>query len=184
MSGPLHTLKHEHRVIERALRAIDGICARLVWGEQVPVAALASLVDFISGYADGFHHVKEENYLFPALQRHNIQGHGGVLGLIEQEHEMERDLTSEMRRAIEQYQSADPLARHHFVEAAQRYSELLIPHIEHEDNMLFRLAEELLDAADIVLLSEGFKDTAFNVGAERLENLEKTASVLEETWAI
>src|SRR6185295_16350519 len=135
MSGPLHTLKHEHRVIERALRALDGVCARLVWGEQIPADVLASLIDFISGYADGFHHLKEEVYLFPALQRHDIQGNGGVLGMIEQEHETERQLTEEMRLAIEGYRAVDPIARHRFVEAAHRYSDHLIPHIEHEDNL-------------------------------------------------
>jgi len=184
MSGPLHTLKHEHRVIERALRALDGVCARLVWGEQVPVDALASLVEFISGYADQFHHLKEENYLFPALQRHNIQSHGGVLGLIEQEHETERELTAEMRRAIEGYKAVDPIARHHFVEAAQRYSDLLVPHIEHEDNMLFRLAEELFGESELKFLSAGFEQAGVEFGADRLAAYEDAATELEETWAI
>ena len=184
MSGPLHALKHEHRVIERVLRALDGICARLVWEEQVPPDALTSLVDFIAGYADGFHHCKEENYLFPALQRHNIQGQGGVLGLIEQEHEAERALTDEMRRAIEGYKDVDPIARHRFVEAAHRYSDLLLPHIEHEDNMLFRLADELLGEEEITFLNEGFERAVADVGADRLESYEKTATELEESWGI
>lgn len=36
MSEPLHTLKQEHRVIERALHALDGLCIRLEWGDRVP----------------------------------------------------------------------------------------------------------------------------------------------------
>ena len=184
MSGPLHTLKHEHRVIERALRALDGICARLVWGEQIPVDALTSLVEFIGVYADEFHHRKEENYLFPALQRHNIQGHGGVLGLIEQEHETERELTGEMRLAIEGYKEVDPIARHRFVEAAHRYSDLLVAHIEHEDSMLFRLADELLGPEELKFLTLGFEDAVADVGADSLEAYEKRATELEETWGI
>jgi len=184
MSGPMHTLKHEHRVIERVLRALDGICARLVLGEQVPPDALASLVDFICVYADEFHHRKEENYLFPALQRHNIKGHGGVLGLIEQEHETERELTGEMRRAIEGYKEVDPLARHRFVEAAHRYSDLLVAHIEHEDSMLFRLADELLGPEEMKYLALGFEDAVANVGADSLQAYEERATELEETWGI
>jgi len=184
MSGPLHTLKHEHRVIERVIRALDGVCARLVWGEQVPADVLASLIDFIGGYADGFHHLKEEVYLFPALQRHDIRGHGGVLGLIEQEHETERQLTDEMRLAIEGYRAVDPIARHRFVEAAHRYSDLLVGHIEHEDNMLFRIADELFDEQDTKSLSQGFEHALARLGADRLEVLEEMASELEKTWAI
>ncbi|MFY9572632.1 MAG: hemerythrin domain-containing protein, partial [Blastocatellia bacterium] len=72
MTHPLHTLKHEHRVIERALRALDGVCARLQWGQQVPAEVLAQLVDFVSTFADRHHHGKEEACLFPVLQRHGI----------------------------------------------------------------------------------------------------------------
>jgi hemerythrin-like domain-containing protein len=184
MSGPLHTLKHEHRVIERTLRALDGVCVRLVWGEQVPADVLKRLVDFISGYADGFHHLKEETYLFPALQHHGIQRHGGALGLIEMEHANERGVTEEMRRAIEGYKEIDPNARQRFVEAAHRYSDLLLPHIEHEDSLLFRIADEVLDEEEIKSLSEAFKQAAAELGADRLEVYEKTAAELEETWGI
>jgi hemerythrin-like domain-containing protein len=183
MSGPLHTLKHEHRVIERALRALDGVCVRLVWGEQVPADVLTRLVDFISGYADGFHHAKEEVYLFPALQRHDIP-HDGALGLIELEHENERKTTDEMRRAIEGYKEVDPLARQRFVEAAHRYSDLLLPHIEHEESLLFRIADELLDEEDTAFLGAAFRQAADEFGADRLQIFEETASQLEVSWSI
>jgi hemerythrin-like domain-containing protein len=184
MSGPLYILKHEHRVIERSLRALDGICARLTWGEHVPADALTKLVDFISGYADGFHHLKEEAYLFPALQRQCISRHDGVLGLIEQEHENERLLTAEMRHAIEDYKGVDPNSRQRFVEAGHHYSDLLVAHIEHEDSMLFRIAEEILDESELTALREAFKHAASELGADRLQSYERTATELEETWAL
>ena len=184
MSGPLHTLKHEHRVIERSLRALDGVCARLNWGEQVPVDVLIKLVDFISGYADGFHHLKEETYLFPALMRQRISRPDGVLRLIEQEHERERQLNEEMRDAIEGYKGVDPDSRRHFIDAARRYVDLLIPHIEHEETMLFRLADEMLDENETNNLSEAFKHAASELGAERLAFYEGMATELEEAWGI
>ena len=184
MSGPIHTLKHEHRVIERALRALDGVCVRLVWGEQVPADVLARLADFFRGYAHGFHHAREETYLFPALQREGIPRHGGTLGLIEQEHERERELTEDMRRAIEGYKQVDPDARQRFVEAAHRYSDLLLPHIEHEDSMLFRIADELLDEEELKSLNESFNRAAVELGVDRLAVYEEMAAELEETWGI
>jgi len=184
MSGPFHTLKHEHRVIERSLRALDGICARLIWGEHVPVDVLIRLVDFISGYTDGFHHLREETYLFPSLLSQSISRRDGVLRLIEQEHEHERELTAEMRRAIEGYKGVDPDSRQRFVEAARRYSDLLLPHIEHEETMLFRLADDLFDEKETKFLNEAFKQAAVELGADRLAAYEETAAELEETWGI
>src|SRR5262245_7965261 len=95
MAGPLHTLKHEHRVIERALRALDGVCSRLEWGQSVPQDVLSRLVNFFSAFANRYHHGKEESYLFPALERRGITRNGGPLGVMENEHDIERGLTSE-----------------------------------------------------------------------------------------
>ena len=184
MSGPLHTLKHEHRVIERALRALQGVCIRLVWGDQVQADVLERLLEFISGYVDGFHHLKEETHLFSALQREGIAREGGVLGLIEQEHERERVLSEEMRAAIYDYKQIDPGARQHFVEAAARYSDLLLSHIEHEDSMLFRIAEELLENETKQALNEVFERCAAEFGADCIEAYEKMAGELEDSWAI
>ncbi|HKR62080.1 MAG TPA: hemerythrin domain-containing protein [Pyrinomonadaceae bacterium] len=184
MSGPLHTLKHEHRVIERNLRALDGICARLTWGEHVPVDVLIKLVDFISGYTDGFHHLKEETYLFPALMRQSVSRHDGVLRLIEQEHENERQLSAEMRKAIEGYKGVDPDSRRRFVDAARRYSDLLLPHLEHEETILFRLADDMLDENETDFLREAFKHAAAEFGVERLAAYEQMAVEQEEAWGI
>jgi hemerythrin-like domain-containing protein len=150
----------------------------------VPVDVLVRLVDFISGYADGFHHLKEENYLFPALLSHSISRRDGVLRLIAQEHENERELTAEMRRSIEDYKGVDPDSRQRFVEAARRYSDLLLPHIEHEDTMLFRLADDLFGENENEFLNEAFKQAAIELGADRLAAYEEAAAELEETWGI
>ena len=50
MSAPFHVLKHEHRVIEKVLRALEGVCFRLKAQEDVPVIDILQLLDFISGF--------------------------------------------------------------------------------------------------------------------------------------
>jgi hemerythrin-like domain-containing protein len=107
-----------------------------------------------------------------------------VLGLIEQEHESERQLTSEMGRAIEGYKDVDPEARQRFVEAAHRYSDLLLTHIEHEDGMLFRIADEVLDEEDVKFITQGFECAVAELGSDRVEVYEKTAAELEESWGL
>jgi Uncharacterized conserved protein len=48
MSRPTQILRHEHRVIEQALRALDGMCLNMKMGGNVPPEALYQILDFIS----------------------------------------------------------------------------------------------------------------------------------------
>jgi hemerythrin-like domain-containing protein len=184
MTHPLNLLKHEHRVIERALRALDGICTRLEWGQQVPADVLSQLVDFMSTFADRYHHGKEETHLFPALQKQGIQREGGALAALEHEHQIESRLASEMRLALQEYRSVDPAARERFIVAARGYTKHLLSHIDKEDSILFRLAEEILDDEDKASLIEGFKRAEQEFGAGASENYDRIASALEQQWAV
>jgi hemerythrin-like domain-containing protein len=184
MSQPLYTLKHEHRVIERALRALDGICIRLEWGEPIPSSALTQLVEFINEFADRFHHGKEEAYLFPALERRGIVRRGGPLAAIHSQHEIERELTAEMRRALEQYKDLHSESRQNFVKAARRYVDHLIAHMQTEDSILFRLAEEILEETDLVELKAAFGRAESELTPRTREEYERLAGELEESWVI
>jgi hemerythrin-like domain-containing protein len=64
-------------VIERALRALDGMCINLKSGGNVPPEALYQTLDFIQNFADRFHHAREETYLFPALSRTDFRRKAG-----------------------------------------------------------------------------------------------------------
>lgn len=183
MSLPLHTLKHEHRVIERALRGVRGICAKLDSGEQVPLEIMSDIVDFVQGFADRFHHGKEESYLFPALQRQGIALEGGSLGAITHEHEVERALTTELDRALRGLKEGDELAIEIFVEAATRYTDHLTGHIRHEDAILFRFADEMLDEEEKETLGDNFKQAAGDLGEGEVERYEQIATRLEQDWA-
>ncbi|HKG22698.1 MAG TPA: hemerythrin domain-containing protein [Blastocatellia bacterium] len=184
MAGALIILKHEHRVIERALHALDGICLRLEWGENVPASALLQLVDFVSTFADCFHHGKEEAHLFPLLERQGIEVEGGPLGAMKQQHQLERELTDRMSLAAEGYRCVDPYSRGRFLEAARRYSAHLLSHIEREDTILFRIADEILDESDKESLSEAFKKAGAELGPGEYEKYERLASTLERTWGV
>lgn len=183
MSLPLHTLKHEHRVIEIVLRGLRGGCARMESGERVPMEVVSEIIDFACGFANGYHHAKEESYLFPALHRQGIVLEGGALGALSHEHEVERALTTELERALRGPKEGDELAAQLFVEAATRYSDHLTGHIRHEDAILFRFAEEMLDEEEKRLLGDHFKLAATELGLDEIEKYERIATRLERDWA-
>ena len=184
MSKPFYVLKHEHRVIERALRALDGMCLKLAGGSKVSPDSLLELIDFITTFADHYHHGKEEKFLFPALERCGIPREGGPLGVMEHEHQIERKLITELRYAANAYSEGDEKAARSFTEAAQAYLSLLVSHIEKEDSVLFRLGEEILDDEDKASLAKSFRENDEALGGRSLEDFEKTASALEEKWAL
>lgn len=184
MSRPFHILKHEHRIIERALRGLDGVCMRIESGIRIPAESLLEIVSFITTFADSYHHGKEEAILFPALDRRGITREGGPLGVLEYEHQIERELIGDLEQAIDLYKEADPEAAARFVDAARAYLRLLVGHIEKEDSILFRIGEEVLDDVEKAALAASFKQTDAILGERTLEDYERLASELEGKWAI
>ncbi len=179
MSRPTHLLKHEHRVIEQSLRALDGICLRLRAGEHVPVEVLLVILEFFRDFAGGFHHAREEELLFPALELLGIRGEDGVLGLIRGEHEVEQELIAELELAIGQHDKGNPASAARFIAAATRFREHLIRHMEQEDAVLFKLAEDMMNETAKTRLTLALMD-----GAREYARYEPLAASLEKNWAM
>ena len=183
MSKPIEMLKSEHRVIEGALRTLDGICVKLQGGIAVPPETLSQMLDFIRTYADRFHHGKEETHLFPALEQKGIPRHGGPIGVMLSEHETGRALVANLASAVEAYRQGDPSAVQRFVAAAWRYKDLLAMHICKEESVLFMIADDVLDAQVVASLSEAFEQENLTLGAGLHEEYERIAGELEKAWA-
>lgn len=184
MSRPTHILRHEHRVIERSLRALDGMCLYLKSGRDVPPEALYQLLDFIQNFADRFHHAREEAYLFPALSQNGIQKEGGALGFLLSEHEIERLLMAELELAIGEYRCGDSAAVARFVESANQYREHLVRHMREEDAILFRLAEEVLDETVKTSIIKSFVQEEAQGSDGVVAKYERLAQELEKHWAV
>lgn len=181
MSRPTHILKHEHRVIEQGLRALDGLCLKLRMGENVEPEALAKFFDLFQHFAAGIHHNKEEAYLFPALKQIGVRENGGILGFLCNEHGLEQRLLAELEMLIDRYRNADATACEQFVETATVLRDHLVGHMEHEDAVLFTLAEEMLDET---VKSALLKSFASDGDGEVVKRYELMALELENEWSV
>lgn len=179
MSRPTHLLKHEHRVIEQALRAVAGICLRLRAGEDVPPEVLSEVLDFLRNFAGRFHHGREETLLFPELDRLGIRDQGGVLGIIRGEHLVEQRLMNELESAIVEHGKGSPRATAEFIEAATRLTDHLIRHMEEEDQVLFALAEEMMAEEAKTNLNQALLN-----GSADYARYEMVAARLERRWTV
>jgi hemerythrin-like domain-containing protein len=137
-------LKAEHDLIERGLKLLELAVARLQAGQPVPEGFSKWAPRFFRQFADQCHHAKEEDVLFPVLKRRGIPEQGGPIGVMLHEHVLGRDCVGRMRQASQ----AAPFDERQFAEAARVYVPLLRQHIFKENNVLFRMAEQVMSEAD------------------------------------
>ena len=182
MSTPIEQLEADHRIIETALRGLTGLATRLERGESIQPAAFERIFDFLGDFADGHHHQKEEKSLFPALSEHGVPREHGPLGVMLQEHCTGRALIEHMKRAASA-QGADPNAPRKFAEAARGYVELMTAHIQKENNVLFRIAESLLDQRSIESLQNEFDHAEANLAGSRAK-YQQEAEEMARAWAV
>lgn len=146
-------LSSEHRVIERAIAALDAAADRLEAGKPVRPGFFLDAARFITNFADGWHHGKEEGALFEAMARSGMQMDDGPVGMMMYEHDRARELTSGLRKATERWAAGDAGMADTVVDYARGYSELLTQHIYKEDNILFPMAAQVIlpEAQDTLL---------------------------------
>ena len=155
---PTHVLMDEHRAVERVLRVLDQAADRLEAGDAVPPNIFEDSLDFLSNFADKCHHGKEEELLFPALERAGVPKDRGPIGMMLIEHEEGRQHLRAMAEALDGYRKGNKAARKSLAENAKAYAALLSQHIQKEDHVLFPMAERLLSAEEKEYLVEGFGD--------------------------
>jgi hemerythrin-like domain-containing protein len=141
---PTEVLRQEHEQILKALAALVRVAERAETGEPVARAEVDHLVDFFRRFMDRCHHAKEENALFPALEARGFTRRAGPVAVMLYEHEVGRELL----RSIEESAagcSGDAAARLRFAGGVRAYESLIGAHIHKENEILFRMAERVLD---------------------------------------
>ncbi len=153
-------LSDEHRVIERALKILDRLC------ERPPDRTLESwkkVLDFARHFADQCHHLKEEKILFPAMEAHGIPNEGGPIGVMLMEHEEGRSHVRSMFAAVQLIEANDEAALKSLVANAKAYVRLLREHIQKEDEILFRIADDVIPDDEQRQLLRTFEEHEVNV---------------------
>ena len=137
-------LKAEHDLIERGLNLLEKALARLEAGQSFPEDFPQWAPRFFQQFADQCHHAKEAVVFFPVLRQRGIPEQGGPIGVMLHEHVLGRDCVRRMREASQ----AQPFHARTFADAARQYIPLLRQHIFKGNNVLFRMAEQVMSEAD------------------------------------
>ncbi len=173
---PTAILSDEHRIIERVLGAVE----KLAKGSVGPLDPWKKALDFIRRFADQCHHIKEEKVLFPAMEAHGIPNEDGPIGMMLMEHEEARSYVRAMLAAITLIESNNEAGKTSLISSAQAYCRLLREHIQKEDEILFRMADEAIPAEEQKKLSAAFaQHEAEEMGAGVHDKYLKIAAELE-----
>lgn len=133
---PIGVLMIEHRLIERALTALERKAQSP--GDPPDVIGFAELIDFFATYADGTHHGKEEDILFmdadgldlaPELEQ--------VLAGLRADHVAFRGYRRRMDAANRRLAAGDRSARTTLAREAGEFIPKLRAHIQTEDKIFF-----------------------------------------------
>jgi len=157
MGKATQDLRKEHEAILYVLEILDQMIIKEKTEPEVQLRYYDELVYFLKTFVDKCHHGKEENYLFNELVKKGITNEGGPVGVMLQEHEQGREYIARMSEALEE-KSIDG-----FNLAAMQYRDLLRSHIEKEDNVLFQMADEVMDEQEQELVFQKFEQHEENV---------------------
>ena len=176
---PTQILSDEHRVIEGVLDAVEKLTRAPVAGKLEP---WKKALEFFRHFADQCHHYKEEKVLFPAMEAHGIPREEGPIGMMLQEHENGRAHVRAMISALEQVEAGNRTASDSLLENARAYLAMLREHIQKEDDILFRMADEAIPEAEQRQLVDKFEaHEAEETGPVVHEKYLKIARELEAT---
>lgn len=157
------SLRHEHRDIERMIRLMDTMGDRLQSGDDSIVPYLRKSIDFVRGFADGCHHEKEEQILFPMLEARGVPVKGGPIGVMLHEHDVGRKYIAGLVQGLDRYESGEKAAAGDIIENIRGYTNLLRAHIHKEDMVLFPMAEQVLSEPEKTDLHERMEEAEHKI---------------------
>jgi hemerythrin-like domain-containing protein len=144
----------EHEIIKRGLNVLETVVTRIESNQSVPENFPQWAPEFFGQFADKCHHGKEEDLFFPLLRERGIPEEGGPIGVMLNEHELGRDCVRRMREASEK----DKFDGAMFAIAAKEFIPLLRQHIFKENNVLFKMAENVLNETDDETMADKFTE--------------------------
>lgn len=157
MNAATTMLRKEHDAILRMLDVTEEVARQLDARRPVAPETLFELLEFFRLFADRCHHGKEEDLLFPLLERKGLPPAGGPVAVMLYEHEQGRALIREMLEAAEAFRGGAGEAGGDWAAAARHYVVLLRDHIAKENNILFVMAENLMTPAEQDELAAAFE---------------------------
>ncbi|MDP4208531.1 MAG: hemerythrin domain-containing protein [Bacteroidota bacterium] len=154
MSTATANLENDHIHILRLIDVMDCISHE----SEANVEHLEAIVNIIRNFADGLHHAKEENLLFPKMVEKGFSFEQGPIAVMMHDHVLGRNFVKGMSDNIALYKAGNKASLTEVFRNFNGYGELLKAHIAKENNVLFRMADKVLSGDEQQVLLNQFHE--------------------------
>ncbi|HEY9160087.1 MAG TPA: hemerythrin domain-containing protein [Desulfomonilia bacterium] len=174
---PIGPLMWEHRLIERMLRSVEKMTARIDSGFD-PVL-VDTIVDFIRIYADRTHHGKEEDILFRDMKKKPLSAeHERIMNELIEEHVFARKTVGRLVKAKEDFLNGNAGSLTEMTDCLKTLTEFYPGHIEKEDKHFFFPVMEYFSKDEQDAMLSGFYEFDRNMIHEKYN---KVADAVEKS---
>ncbi|MEW8956307.1 hemerythrin domain-containing protein [Clostridium sp.] len=145
----------EHKNIKRMLKVIRENCLNILRRKEVDFEDFYKVIDFVRNYADKHHHNKEEEILFKYMGE-NLGAaikNGPITGMLI-EHDLGRLYIKNLEEALGRLEGKKEEAVLDVMTNAMAYAELLLRHIDKEDNLIYTFADAKLSEYNKTIVDE------------------------------
>jgi hemerythrin-like domain-containing protein len=139
MTKATQNLENDHVHILRLIEVME----RITQSPHPNVEHFEMIVKVIREFADGLHHAKEEQLLFPLMVSKGYSNETGPVAVMLHEHEAGRNYVKGMMENITLFKKGEPGALMAVYSNMLGYAALLKNHIGKENNVLFRMADKV-----------------------------------------
>jgi hemerythrin-like domain-containing protein len=179
LARPLTILMDEHRLIEKVLGSLETCAIEVDGGLAFERAFARDYAAFLRGFADSWHHGKEEDILFQRMVERGFSAEAGPVAVMLAEHRQGRALVAAIHGVGEGAGDVTPAERATFLSGVRGFVPLLRQHIQKEDNILYPMSERVLTTAEFETMLSDFEAFEKKAGAEAArDRLEALASRL------
>ncbi len=171
-SPAVKNLVDEHVLIKRLLALVPTITDFVEKSDTVDKELILNCVDFIRGYADKFHHMKEEDILFKYVDEQSE-----IIKVMYEDHVTGRNHVKQVVEGAESGNKAQ------IKEHLNGYRDLLTQHIKKEDEILYPWIDRQLSDQQVGELFQRCSAADASVGEELPKRYEKFIIELEGKFA-
>jgi len=144
----IRIIKDEHRSLGAVLHGMLYLVHRTRdRGDKPNFDLLGAMVYYIDAFPEGFHHPKEDQYLFRLL-RIRFPDSAEVLDRLKQEHRLGAEKIRTLEQALARYQQGGADEFSNFLTAVEAYAAFHWTHMKTEEHVILPMAEKYLTAGD------------------------------------
>lgn len=166
---PLEMLQREHELIKNFLGNLDLAVQRLEKGGSVPGEFFHKAVEFARGFADKYHHFKEEYVLFGKLAEKREGKLDAEIEALRYQHDRGRNYITEISNSLEGFAKGVEASSCTLLENLGAYLHLLKYHVHREDHIFYPMARGALSASEVAVIGDLFQRENEKFGTHAFE---------------